>query len=582
MGEWQQTIRRKLAAIEDRMPVRMQIAAGSGAAVILLVGALAAGAAYLSYANTKSLVNRQLASVAATTADRIDRFIALRQREVLLFAQLEPLRNMWQNDPDALRRALEQLQMSFADLTWIGFARPDGIVVAATERLLEGASVAERPWFKQGLLGPAVGDVHEAKLLSSLLKPRPNGEPYRFVDVAMPVRNAEGVILGVLGGHINWDRIAELTEAAQNSDGDTDTTISVFSSDGGLLLGPGIGSPNYSGGSLAKIRKTNNGAISEVTADGGMLTAFRSGEGYRDYKGLNWIVAASQPSSVALAAAIFSAQAIIGIGAIAGLIGIVLSLALARRIARPIQAITAEADRIGRASGPVMLPRQGGSVEVVQLNRALRSLLRRIGFAEERVKEAETRATENARTFKHDLTELRRLADTDHLTDMMNRRAFLIAAEDALEFCRRYDRSMATLMIDIDHFKQINDVHGHAAGDAAIKRIAEIIGNSIRGTDKAARFGGEEFVVLLREVDEENARQLAGRIRSSIEQEMICHGMARISATVSIGVAVFAAADRDIQDIIERSDQALYTAKNDGRNRVVFMPHPDHSHARAA
>ena len=239
---------------------------------------------------------------------------------------------------------------------------------------------------------------------------------------------------------------------------------------------------------------------------------------------------ASQPAGVALAAAISSAKIILGIGVVTALIGLGLAVAISRRIARPIIAITQEADRIGRASGPTMLARQSGSVEVVQLTRALRSLLRRIGFAEERTKEAELRATENALQFKDDLVKLQKMADTDYLTGLMNRRAFLAVADDTVEFCRRYKRGMATLMIDIDHFKKINDTHGHAAGDDAIKRIAEIIDQSIRTTDKAARFGGEEFVVLLREIDQETALLLAERIRRSIEQATITHGDSQYSS----------------------------------------------------
>jgi diguanylate cyclase (GGDEF)-like protein len=229
-----------------------------------------------------------------------------------------------------------------------------------------------------------------------------------------------------------------------------------------------------------------------------------------------------------------------------------------------------------------MLPRQAGSVEVVQLTRALRSLLRRVGFAEERTKEAEFRASENALQFKEDISKLRQIADTDHLTGLMNRRAFLVAAEDAMDFCHRYKRSMATLMIDIDHFKKINDTHGHAAGDGAIKRVAEIIGDCIRTTDKAARFGGEEFVVLLREVDQATAQSLAERIRSTLESSTIGYGSLDISVKVSIGIAIIDPADRDVQDMIERADQGLYLAKNTGRNRTFFMPVSNASPVRAA
>jgi diguanylate cyclase (GGDEF)-like protein len=281
-------------------------------------------------------------------------------------------------------------------------------------------------------------------------------------------------------------------------------------------------------------------------------------------------VTASQPAGIALAAAISSAKIILGFGVITALIGLGLAVVISRRVARPIIAITREADRIGR--GSTMLARQSGSVEVVQLTRALRSLLRRIGFAEERTKEAELRASENALQFKDDLVKLQKMADTDYLTGLMNRRAFLAVADDTVEFCRRYKRGMATLMIDIDHFKKINDVHGHAAGDDAIKRIAGIINQSIRTTDKAARFGGEEFVVLLREIDQETALLLAERIRLSIEQTTINHGETSIAATVSIGVAINAEGDRDVQDMIERADQSLYVAKKTGRNRTFLMP----------
>jgi diguanylate cyclase (GGDEF)-like protein len=297
---------------------------------------------------------------------------------------------------------------------------------------------------------------------------------------------------------------------------------------------------------------------------------------------LNWIVTASQPAGIALAAAISSAKIILGIGVITALIGLGLAVVISRRIARPIISITQEADRIGRASGPTMLARQGGSVEVVQLTRALRSLLRRIGFAEERTKEAELRATENALQFKDDLVKLQKMADTDYLTGLMNRRAFLAIADDTIEFCRRYKRSMATLMIDIDHFKKINDTYGHPAGDDAIKQIAEVIGQSIRTTDKAARFGGEEFVVLLREIDEPTALLLAERIRRSIEDSIIRHGAVTIPVTVSVGLALFFESDRDVQDIIERADQGLYAAKKTGRNRTFLMPPPEDRNARAA
>jgi diguanylate cyclase (GGDEF)-like protein len=339
-----------------------------------------------------------------------------------------------------------------------------------------------------------------------------------------------------------------------------------------VLLGPEKDTIRYTADRLAYILAAGDGTFSEQAGGQQQLTAFDVGTGHQEYKGLNWIVTASQPASIALGAAIKSAQIIFLVGGIVALIGVSLALLVSRRIARPIIEIAQEADRIGRASGPTMLARRTGSAEVVQLSHALRSLLRRIGMAEERTKEAELRASENAMQLQDDLLKLQKLADTDYLTGLMNRRSFLATADDTMQFCRRYNRGMATLMIDIDYFKKINDTHGHAAGDQAIKRIAEIIDCTIRTTDKAARFGGEEFVVLLREIDQATALMLAERIRKAIEVTTIESDNGAIPATVSIGVALLDERDRDVQDMIARSDQGLYAAKKTGRNRVVLRP----------
>jgi diguanylate cyclase (GGDEF)-like protein len=576
-----QTLVDRLHAVEDHLTVRTQIAAAVAVMSVVLVGMLAGCAALISYQNTASQVNSNLAAVASATSGRLDRFMAERQLEMKLFSQLQPLQKLWKDNPAELRRALEQLQSTFSDLAWIGFADVEGKVVAATGGLLEGKSVAARPWFKEGLQRLAIGDVHEAVLLAQLLGQRENGESYRFVDLAFPVKDSSGKLLGVLGGHLNWDWAGQLIGDVEANDGETDTRLSIIDKNGVELIGPDKGTVRFSSEQLAGILKARKGAFAETSDGQRVLTAFYVGTGHREYQGLNWVVTASQPAAVALAAAMLSAKIILGIGVLAALIGLALAVGISRRIARPIISITQEADRIGRTSGPTMLARQSGSVEVVQLTRALRSLLRRIGFAEERTKEAELRATENAMQFKDDMVKLQKMADTDYLTGLMNRRAFLTVAEDTVEFCRRYKRGMATLMIDIDHFKKINDVHGHAAGDDAIKRIAEIINQSIRTTDKAARFGGEEFVVLLREIEQDTAMLLAERIRTSIEQATMTHGETNFAATVSIGIAINAADDRDVQDMIERADQGLYIAKKSGRNRTILKP-ASQQEARAA
>lgn len=558
-----------MRALEDRLPLREQIGILAALLIATLVGILAASASLISYRQVSDLTNAQMRAVASTTADRLDRYMFNRQQELTLFAGIANIREISATNPAELRRLLERLQSSYSDFAWIGFAGPDGKVISGTGGLLEGEDVSQRPWFVNGKLNITVEDVHQAVLLEKLLKPRAEDDPYRFVDVALPIRTREGYLIGVLGAHLNWDWSRGL---AASIAAEYNASIWIVAKDGTMLLGPDIGSKPFSPERFAQIRAARTGVFIHDSGGEDQLTAFDTSAGFRDYPGLQWVVIAQRPARVALQAAASSAWWILLIGLLVGVAGIAFALLIAGRVAKPIHAMTEEADRLGRTSTAAMFARQRGSLEAVQLTRALRSLLRRVGFAEERTREAELRASENARQFHDDVSKLRKLAETDDLTGLLNRRAFIAAAGDAMNYFKRYRRSIAALMIDIDHFKAINDAYGHAAGDGVIKRVAEMIGDCIRTTDKAGRFGGEEFVVLLREVDEEMARELAERIRTSIEASVIGYGRETLRVTVSIGIAVASEIDRDIADVIERADQGLYLAKNIGRNRTFFTP----------
>jgi diguanylate cyclase (GGDEF)-like protein len=579
MKRFYHRLRERIWALEDRLTVRQQVGIWAALLVVTLVGALAAGAALISYRQVSDLTRAQLGGVAQSTADRLDRFMFVRQQELTLFAGIANIHEISLTNPQELKRLLERLQGSFKEFLWIGFAGPDGKVISSTGGLLEGVDVSQRPWFIDGKLNLTIKDVHEAVLLAGLLDSRSDKEPYRFVDIGMPIRTRDGYLIGVLGAHLNWDWSRDLVASLEQQ---YDAQISIVAKDGTMLLGPEVGSKPFSKEQFAEIRAARTGVFMHTRGGEDQLTAFDTTAGFRDYPGLEWVVIAQRPARVALQAAAGNAWGILFIGALLGMLGVAFALLIAGRVAKPINAMTAEADRLGRTSAAAMFARQRGSLEAVQLTRALRSLMRRIGFAEERTREAELRASENAKQFHDDVSKLRRLAEIDDLTGLLNRRAFITAAGDAMNYFKRYRRSIATLMIDIDHFKKINDAHGHAAGDGAIKRVAELIGDCIRTTDKAARFGGEEFVVLLREVDEVAARELAERIRSTIETTGIAYGRLELRFTVSVGIALASEADRDIADVVERADQALYIAKNAGRNRVVYTPAEDQELARVA
>lgn len=165
--------------------------------------------------------------------------------------------------------------------------------------------------------------------------------------------------------------------------------------------------------------------------------------------------------------------------------------------------------------------------------------------------------------------ELERLATTDGMTGIYNRRHFLTLADREWARARRYGRPISFLMIDIDHFKSINDDFGHQAGDEMIVHLANLARDCKRECDVLARIGGEEFALLLPETDLPQAQVVAERLRSEVATKSLVVASRSIPATVSIGVATMVAAMSDISDLMKAADRALYDAKHAGRNRVI-------------
>ncbi|ANE56816.1 diguanylate cyclase [Methylomonas sp. DH-1] len=165
--------------------------------------------------------------------------------------------------------------------------------------------------------------------------------------------------------------------------------------------------------------------------------------------------------------------------------------------------------------------------------------------------------------------ELTRQARTDHLTGVSSRGYFMEQAEQELASALRYRNPLAMLMMDIDFFKQVNDIHGHKAGDAVLKKLADVCRETLREADIIGRLGGEEFAVLLPQTDKGNAIDAAERLKEALGKARVpLDGAMPLSFTVSIGVAALSAGDGGVDALLNRADQALYRAKHSGRNRV--------------
>jgi diguanylate cyclase (GGDEF)-like protein/PAS domain S-box-containing protein len=173
-------------------------------------------------------------------------------------------------------------------------------------------------------------------------------------------------------------------------------------------------------------------------------------------------------------------------------------------------------------------------------------------------------ALDNARLFKETQTQ----AITDPLTNIYNRRGLFDIGEFEFARARRLNHPFAAMILDIDHFKRVNDQYGHAAGDQALRILAERCRRSSRSVDLVGRYGGEEFVMLMPETDLEAGRLVAERLRQAITNEPFTTEAGSMRLTVSVGVAEMTV-DDSLKSLIERADAALYEAKNSGRNRVA-------------
>jgi diguanylate cyclase (GGDEF)-like protein len=162
---------------------------------------------------------------------------------------------------------------------------------------------------------------------------------------------------------------------------------------------------------------------------------------------------------------------------------------------------------------------------------------------------------------------LHALALTDELTGLVTRRGLYELADETQAKARSQDRQIGLLLLDIDHFKRVNDTHGHHAGDKVIRHTAKLMQNSVRADSVVTRYGGEEFVVLLSAEDIEAAKTVAERMRSNIAASPCHHEDLTLRLTVSIGVSIWSPGEH-LQAAIQRADEALYRAKGSGRDRV--------------
>ena len=516
---------------------------------------------YVGRLTTQQVAATAGASIHATARAAADLLGAsLREHELdIVLLSLAPHFTRGELTQPAVLRSLEQRRQLREEYAWMGVVSPQGTVVQAVDGILQGQSVAQRPWFIEGKKRIYAGDVQKVLLLEKLLPQQASSEPLRFIDIAAPVRNLEGTLVGVVGAHIHWRWVTQTVQAAFDQHArDQGTEILIANADGEVLYPQSLVhhshlapvAPQGTGARYARLRWDDGQEYltSQVTVD------------TRTPHGLGWRIVVRQPLEQALQPAHALRSRLLALGLLAAMVFSLVALWLARSFSRPIEQLARAAGQIERGDRHADFPVDHRLAEVEQLGQSLQSMTTAL-LAHERELATVNQSLETANL------ELERLATRDPLTGVHNRRHFDTKLLECFQTSQRTGRGFAVLLLDADHFKQVNDTHGHPAGDAVLQQLAHLLDENTRAVDFVARYGGEEFAVLLPHTPGgEGSMAAAEKIRAAIaaaDFPEIGH------MTVSIGASVWNPTDTHAHAIVERADKALYQAKGAGRNLAM-------------
>lgn len=556
-----------------------------GGLVLVLTTTLAVTVYLLMARQAVSEQGQTLHTQAASTSVMLAEGLYERMREVDLLASSVALT---QGSSEAIRPhswlpVLEKMQETRPQFAWLGVTDAQGTVKVAAHGLLEGKDVSARPWFKAALKGPAAGDVHPAKLLASLLPAQAGNEPWRFIDFSAPLIDDNGTVVGVLGVHGSWRWAQDVIESLLPQ-GSRYEKVQVFilGKDGLVIHQPKevatLDKPLPLPGGLSQ------GAVVMDWPDGGRyLTTAARVPARNALTDLGWTVVVRQPPEVAIKLAVRVQKTVILVGVVLGLLGVLMVWWLAGRLNRPLVDMARAADRIAAGERGVRMGDMGGRgdhrrvAELMQVSAAVDHMTRELLQREE----ALVASRDNLERTVHERTaelqasnaELARanavldnLSRHDSLTKLPNRRAADERLVHELARHRRSQTPLTLMVVDIDHFKKINDTHGHGAGDEVLAEVARRMSVACRASDFVARMGGEEFLLILPDTDRRGGEALGRKVLEWVAA-MPVGPVARV--TISVGlVSVVPQGEMAPGPLMEAADQALYRAKNAGRNRV--------------
>ena len=541
--------------------LKMQLTVVFGALVVLASVAITWGLSEMLRERVRADAGRSLAFIASNAAQL---FSAGLQKNADVVDTLVRRDALWADglDSRSVKQTIEMLDATLSNAAWVGVADASGQVRSATGDMLLGVGVLERPWFKEARNGLFVGDLHVAKLLSSLLPAAASGEPLRFVDYAAPIQR-DGKTIGVLGVHVNWDWAAEVIGTVLPAEArDRGIEVFIFDRQGDVIYSPDGKSQQLARDGVRMPALASTPAVLQWHDGAAFLTASARLPAHSRVSDLGWTVVAREPAAAAFAAISQTTRSALLVGVLIAMVAALLAGIAAHRFGTDVNRMARAVRDVEAGATDVSIPQVASSAEMRTLSQAIAGMTHRLLTAREAL---EQQVRERTLELQVANAELGRQAHTDALTGLLNRRVFDPMLERTLADARRSRRALSVLMVDADHFKRINDVHGHPVGDEVLRMLADTLRERLRAGDVIARFGGEEFGVLLPETGADAAFSTAQSLVDAIA--------ARTNAvwgtvTVSIGVASCNDGHTPSADLIRQADAALYRAKAEGRNRV--------------
>jgi diguanylate cyclase (GGDEF)-like protein len=451
-----------------------------------------------------------------------------------------------------LQNYLESVRQRFADYEELLVVDPKGRIVATTA---EKDGVLELPdeWDRLASAGkPILGTPYDDESLGK-----------KVMLIGEPIRSVHDRFLGILAAKLNFRGIGEVLRTHSRG---AITELSVIGRDGNALacavaegdgprlspVEPAVAAALFSKKSPSLEYRDARGraAVGSLEPlqqfDAGVLAQLDRRTAYAQISRLGNITLA------------LTASLLVVIGLAASLLGLT--------IVRPLGRLARGSAKVAGGDLTIAIPVIGEN-EVARLTHLFNNMVLRLAHSRDQLD-----AKNDALRGKN--AELQTLSMTDSLTALHNRLSLMRALSREVERSQRHDHVFAVLMIDVDHFKRLNDAHGHLAGDQVLRGIAKLLEHAIRAGDCAARYGGDEFVIVLPETDLETAMQVAERIRdraSAVTPTLID---APWEVSLSVGVSMYPDSATDPDTLLREADAALYEAKRAGRNRVIAASSP--------